>query len=412
MFDMSFVVRESCRLCYSIKLRLVLELPPTPLANEFVSADNLKARQPSFPLFIVRCDCCGHFQLPVVVDPERLFRNYVYVSGTSKSFVDHFKALAAKISTSLPVDKGSLVVEIGSNDGTALLAFKQLGMVVLGVDPATKIAEIASSSGIPTLPVFFNKTVAQEIKEKHGNASIVLANNVFAHADDLGGIVDGIIHLLDPKLGVYILEVQYLPDMLEHAYFDMVYHEHLSYHTIEPLIQFLATKGLNVLDVESVPTHGGSIRVFSGMRERSPEEDAKLKKFIDKERSRLQQFDFDMMSAIILEAKKDLQELLAKAERKIWGFGAPAKLTTLFYSLDLDPDKFVAVIDDNPLKQGLFTPGSHIPIVSFEHFCRNASPSGDDVLVFAWNFAEQIKHRFINMPHRLYTPLPRLKRLN
>ncbi len=407
----SFRVRDTCRLCSGRSLDSVFKLPDTPLANEFITSAQLGRPQATFPLYLEQCKECGHIQLPVIVDPDRLFRNYVYVSGTSKAFVQHFNNFAYEIVTTNEVTEGSLVVEIGSNDGTALRAFQNLGMRVIGVDPAIKIASFASANGIPTKPAFFSLSVAEDIKEHHGTAALVVANNVFAHADDLGAILDGIVYLLDPQTGIFVFEVQYLPDMLEHAYFDMIYHEHLSYHTVAPLIPFLASKGLKILDCSYVPTHGGSIRISCGKKKQTVAENQKLQNFIDSENDRLRRYDFASMKAMIKKARDDLSDLFSSTNRMFWGFGAPAKLTTLFYSLGLNPNRFTAIIDDNSLKQGLFTPGVHLPIVSFDHFCRNATSSGEDVLVFAWNFAEQIKRRFANEPHRLYTPLPRLKRL-
>ncbi len=409
---LNFQLRDTCRLCSGQSLLVVFELPATPLANEFINSEQLNRVQEKFPLYLEQCKGCGHIQLPVVVDPDRLFRNYVYVSGTSKAFVGHFNKLASDVVTENAIKAGSLVVEIGSNDGTALKAFRNLGMRVIGVDPAIQIASFASANGIPTLPAFFSLSVAQEIKQQHGTAALVVANNVFAHADDLGAIVDGIVYLLDPVNGCFVFEVQYLPDMLEHAYFDMIYHEHLSYHTIAPLVPFLAAKGLSILDCRYVPTHGGSIRISCGKRKPTVAESSKLLKYIESENDRLSQYGFPFMKEMIGCAKDDLTDLFVSTDRKFWGFGAPAKLTTLFYSLGLNPDRFIAIIDENPLKQGLFTPGVHLPVVSFDHFHCNASASGEDVMVFAWNFSQQIKQKFENTPHRLHIPLPRLHRLN
>lgn len=405
-------IRANCRLCKATKLTRVLELPDTPLANEFVAQSDCRRHQEKFPLFVVRCDRCGHVQLPVVVNPERLFRNYLYVSGTSSAFVSHFDSFASDVIEQCALPEGSLVVEIGSNDGTALKAFKKRGMRVLGVDPATKIAEQATRTGIPTLNHFFTPALAEEILEREGYAKVVVANNVFAHADDLEDILVAVITLLDPSSGVFVFEVQYLADMMERGYFDMIYHEHLSYHSVAPLVPFLECHALYVNKCRFVTTHGGSIRITCSFQKPSPHDNAKVRELIDTEAFRLERHGFGLMASTIAQASEDLSEFFNAAKRKAWGFGAPAKLTTLFYALGLSKNDFSAIIDDNPLKQGLFTPGEHIPVISMEEFTKRAPSIEEDLVVFAWNYAAQIKQRFIETSHRLYTPLPRMNRLH
>jgi len=407
-----YFIRDDCRLCKSKNLSRVLELPSTPLANEFVTSSHCGIFQEKFPLFLSQCRQCGHVQLPVVVDPERLFRNYVYVSGTSKAFIAHFEALATEVIARNGIPRGALVVEIGSNDGTALKAFKERGMNVLGVDPATNIAAAASNDGIPTLPHFFTVPIAEEILDREGHAKLVIANNVFAHADDLEGILEGVITLLEPASGVFVFEVQYLGDMMEHGYFDMIYHEHLSYHALAPLVPFLGRKGLQVLSCQYVSTHGGSIRVTCGLRKPTSSESEQLQLMIEAEGEKLNRYGFRRMAETIEKASTDLINLLRATNRKVWGFGGPAKLTTLFYALNLNSNSFVAIIDDSPLKQGLFTPGAHIPVVSFDDFQRRATNTEEVLVIFAWNFTDQIKQRFIGTSHKLFTPLPTLKMVN
>jgi len=406
-----YFIRDDCRLCKSKNLSRVLELPATPLANEFVTSSHRGIFQEKFPLFLSQCNQCGHVQLPVVVDPERLFRNYVYVSGTSKAFVAHFESLATEVIARNSIPRGALVIEIGSNDGTALKAFKERGMNVLGIDPAMNIAAAASKDGIPTLPHFFTVPIAEEILEREGHAKLVIANNVFAHADNLEGILEGVIKLLEPASGVFVFEVQYLGDMMEHGYFDMIYHEHLSYHAIAPLVSFLGRKGLQVLSCQYVSTHGGSIRVTCGLRKPTKSETEQLQFMIEDEGEKLNRYGFRRMAETIEKASIDLSQLLVSTNRKLWGFGAPAKLTTLFYALNLDGNSFQAIIDDSPLKQGLFTPGEHIPVVSFDDFKRQATTAEEALLIFAWNFADQIKQRFEGTSHKLFKPLPKLSRV-
>lgn len=406
-----YKVRKSCRLCNSEALDRCLDLPDTPLANEFVRQESRNIPQDLFPLFISKCRECGHVQLPVVVNPSRLFGGYVYVSGTSKSFVDHLQLYAARSINANNIEQGSLVVEIGSNDGTALQAYAAEGMRVIGVDPAVEIAKAATARGIPTVCSFFNRDLATTISSEHGKASIVLANNVFAHADDLAGIVDGVLEIIEPQAGVFIFEVQYLIDMLRYGYFDMIYHEHLSYHSIGPISRFLSSKGLFIRGVEFISTHGGSIRVTCSTKSATQVEKSRLESQIENESKLLETFTFERLEHILEESQTESKKMLESYGRKIWGYGAPAKLTTLFYGLRLPPAFFSAVIDDSPWKQGLFTPGYHIPVISMEKFLGSCGGSPERLLIFAWNFVDQIRTKFTSLNHELFVPLPKFKKV-
>src|SRR3989338_4399294 len=251
--------RSDCRLCGSHKLQPLFSLGATPLANEFVSAGDRGKPQERFPLDVHQCVDCGHVQLLDVVDPELLFRHYVYVSATSPVFVDHFRRYAEAMLRYTAMPTGSRVVEIGSNDGTLLRFFKDAGMQVLGIDPARRIAEEATKSGIETLPEFFDLALTRQLRSQGKGAALVTANNVFAHADDLHAIVEGVAHLLAPD-GLFVFEVSYLLDVFEKTLFDTIYHEHLSYHTVKPLVGFFQRRGMELVDAVRVDSHGGSLR--------------------------------------------------------------------------------------------------------------------------------------------------------
>lgn len=395
-------VRPDCRLCASPLKRSVLQLEPTPLANEFLQPGDV--REELFPLYLVECMACGHVQLPVVVDPERLFRNYVYVSGTSPTFVEHFRRYADEVSQAHNLQEGDLVVEIGSNDGTLLRWFQQKGLRVLGVDPAAQIAGRATEQGIETLPFFFRETLAEHIVGKYGQAQLVVANNVFAHADDLAAIVRGVKKILAPRHeaggppnwggGVFIFEVQYLRDMLDGGLFDMVYHEHLSYHDVGPLSQFLRRHGLILKDVERVSTHGGSIRctaehIYEDRTDQDPVYGRRFPSVLHaclEEQKRPVASLFSSMQQQIADRGFLLRTYLHSARMKgktVGGYGAPAKATTLMRQFKI-AGLIDNVMDDSPWKQGLCMPGSSIPVVS-------PYQTNPDVLVlFAWNFAEPI----------------------
>ena len=409
--------RDTCRLCGGRDLTCVLALTPTPPANAFVGEDAKDSAQPCFPLDVFFCETCNHVQLLDVVDPALLFENYVYVSGTSPNFVKHFDDYAqALIKRFAPAD-GSLAVDIGSNDGTLLAAFQNRGMRGLGIDPARDIAARATEAGVETIADFFSQALADRIKSERGPAAIVTANNVFAHADDLKGIVEGVRTLLAPD-GVFAFEVSYLADVVADTLFDTIYHEHLAYHSVKPLEAFFAASGMRLFAVERVPSHGGSIRgmacLASGADEGPHTADGSVAALIASERDagldRAETFKTfaadinalgDQLKALIRDIKAD--------GKSIAGFGAPAKATTLMYHFGIGADEIDFIVDDSPLKQGLYSPGAHIPVLASDALYERRP---DYVLILAWNFAQAIidKHSaFLDGGGRFIVPLPELK---
>lgn len=411
----TLTTRSDCRLCESSELSPVLSLGPTPLANHFVTAAQRGVTQPNFPLNVHLCESCGHVQLRDVVDPQVLFRNYVYVSSTSPVFIDHFRRYAEAMIGKSKMSKGSVVVEIGSNDGTLLRFFQESGMQVLGIDPALEIAHRATQSGIPTLPEFFDLELAQRLRLEGWGASLVSANNVFAHIDDLSGVVEGVACILNPD-GIFTFEVSYLLDVVQKTLFDTIYHEHLSYHSVKPLIPFFDRHGMELIDAVRVDTHGGSVRGVAQLKGGPFSRAPAVTELVNEEtRVHLDASEtYERFLQDLLERKKELLEVLyasAAAGRRVAAFGAPAKATTLMHFFGLGPDLVEYVIDDSPLKQRLFTPGHHIPVVPSSHLYED-STRPDDVLVLAWNFAESIirKHSaFVEGGGRFVVPLPRLE---
>jgi SAM-dependent methyltransferase len=387
----SFFHRDNCRLCASTDLTNVLSIPPTPPANAFVGADQVSQTQQAFPLDLWYCTDCGHLQLLDVVDPSVLFENYVYVSGTSPAFVKHFRDYSEHILKTYDLKQDGLVVDIGSNDGTLLKQFKDQGMQVLGVDPARDISAAATASGIETLNAFFDSDIAADMRRSHGEAQCVTANNVFAHIDDLGEIVKGISLLLASD-GVFAFEVSYRLDVLQDTLFDTIYHEHLDYHAVKPLRDFFARNDMVLIDVERVPTHGGSLRGIAQRANGPRPINASVADLIAVEEqaglyqvSRYQEF-----SRQIDDLGSNLRRLLddIKSQGKtVAGFGAPAKATTLMYRFGLDQSDIAYIVDDSPLKQGLYSPGLHIPVVPKEHLETHPV---DYLLILAWNFADPI----------------------
>ena len=367
-----------------------LHLSSTPLANDFVDSSRLNEKQPVFPLKLSFCNNCYHTQLKDVVDPTLLYENYIYVSGTSNTFVKHFEEYANYAIQEFDLGNEAFVVDIGSNDGTLLRSFKERGLKVLGVDPARNISEEANQNGIPTLTSFFDNNVSNQIQSQYGKADLVVANNVFAHIDDLDEATIAIEDLLMEE-GVFIFEVSYLKDVVSKNLFDTIYHEHLSYHSLTPLISFFRKFGMEVIDAIKVPTHGGSIRVSVKKKNGAHEIRQSVNTMIlDEQSSGMKHYRFvESLESKISDIKSNLSNILKTADKAgltISGYGAPAKATTLLYELDLH-HHISYIVDDNPLKQGTYTPGTHIPVVDSN--TMRANPT-DYMVILAWNFADSI----------------------
>ncbi len=405
--------RSTCRLCGGKHLTEVVKLAPTPPANAFVPASDLGKAQERFPLDVFFCEDCAHVQLLDVVDPRVLFEHYVYVSGTSPVFVKHFEDYAAFVMDRFKPVAGGLVLDIGSNDGTLLSFFQKAGMRVLGIDPAQEISAEATARGIPTICGFFGADQGAEIAASHGKAEVITANNVFAHIDDLSGVVDGVRGLLAPS-GVFVFEVSYLVDVFENTLFDTIYHEHLDYHSVKPLVRFFAAKGMELVEAIRVGSHGGSLRGIAQLKGGPHKAGASVaeavaleeKLGLDKAQT-LAKFAADI-EALGAELNALLKKLKAQGKR-IGGFGAPAKATTLMYHFGIGPELVDFIIDDSPLKQGLHSPGMHIPVVSSaDGFARQP----DYLVILAWNFAKAIIDKnaaFRSGGGRFIIPIPKVE---
>lgn len=405
--------RQNCRLCGGSHLSLVLSLAPTPPANAFVPASALGEEQEKFPLDVFFCEDCAHVQLLDVVDPRILFEHYVYVSGTSPVFVRHFQDYAAFVMDRFKPVAGGLVVDIGSNDGTLLSFFQQAGMTVLGVDPAQEIAAAATARGIETKCGFFGREFGAGLASERGRAAVITANNVFAHIDDLAGVVDGVRALLAED-GVFVFEVSYLLDVFNHTLFDTIYHEHLDYHSVKPLVRFFADHGMELIEAARVDSHGGSLRGIAQLAGGARPVAASVAAAIaEEERLGLDKAEtFRRFARDIDGLKTDLGKLLRqlKADGKsIAGFGAPAKATTLMYHFGIGPDLIDFIVDDSPLKQGLHSPGMHIPVLASDAI---ADRKPDYLLILAWNFATPIIEKnasFRQAGGKFIIPIPKVE---
>jgi SAM-dependent methyltransferase len=351
-------------------------------------------------------------QLLDVVQPEAVYRDYLYETTSSLGLVEHFSTYAEKVLSRTHLAKDSLVVDIGSNDGTLLRAFKDRGMRVLGVDPAREIARKATASGIETLPEFFDSRLAREIKRIHGPASLITCNNLFANVDDVMSLTEGIRDLLAPD-GTFIFESFYLADFISNMVFDFAYHEHLSYYSVRPLQRFFARCNMQLVDVERIPTKGGSLRYFvqqaGAAREVSPivEQLGQTEESLGLGRPEA----FAKFAREINSAKESLLQYLKqlKAEKKtVCGYGASATTTTLIYHFELC-GLLDFIVDDFSAKQNLFSPGCHIPVLPPTALYEREP---DYVLILAWRYVEPIaqKHEsFIAGGGHFIVPLPHLR---
>ena len=404
--------RNLCLLCRSPRLDVVLPLAPTPIADDFVSRERLGEAQPYFPLDVALCLDCGHLQLLDAVDPDLLFGRYIYVSTSSPGLVDHFKKAAERLRDLVKPEKNALAFDIGSNDGTLLRALKEQGFRVLGVDPAKETARRATESGVETMPAYFTSELARTVRKEKGAASLITANNVFAHSETLPDMADGVAALLADD-GLFVFEVAYLVDMIEQLVFDSVYHEHLGYHSVKPLAAFLKKHGLELIDAERVAQKGGSLRCTAqkagGARPVSPRVAELLRREAEMGLDRPEIFrDY---AATILKRKAELEEVLAglKSQGKtVAGYGASATVTTLLHHFDLGK-KIACLFDDNAIKQGRFSPGHHLPVFASEALYEKKP---DAVVILAWRFAAMImkKHqRYLDEGGLFIVPLPKLE---
>ncbi|HSW71571.1 MAG TPA: class I SAM-dependent methyltransferase, partial [Gammaproteobacteria bacterium] len=395
------------------ELDLVLPILASAIGDSFVPKERLNEKQGVYPLDTYLCTTCGHLQNLDIINPDILFRNYIYRTSSSLGLVDHFKRYAAEVSQALQLPSNSLVVEIGSNDGSLLKAFKELGMKVRGVDPARAIAAVATEAGIPTIPDFFTSALAKTIAEENGLAKLICANNIFAHADNLTDIVLGTRSLLTPD-GVFVFEVSYVPDMIDGFVFDTIYHEHVSHHALLPLERFFNRLDMTLFDVTRIKTKGGSIRGFAQPISTGKRPKSELLKTLMKEEERRgitkPKIYHDFYQALEGRKRATLAYLdkAIQEGKKIVAYGASTTTTTLLYHFELGT-RIGYIIDDNPIKQNLFSPGFHLPVLaSSELYVRRP----DLVVILAWNYADiiiQKNQRLIDEGGVFLVPLPTLK---
>lgn len=382
--------RKTCRLCDSPDVRLAVKLCPVPLAEKYGETREQALSIQRFPLDLYRCDKCGHAQLLDVIDSDTLWDDYTYHSGQTQAIVDHFKEVSGRVIQTYKPQAGSLVIDIGSNDGSLLSPFREAGYRVLGIDPAKDIAARATANGIETLPTVFTSKVAKEIAERYGHASVITAFNVFAHADDLGDMAEGICSLLDRE-GVFLFEVQYLLDIVQKMLLGTIFHEHMSHHSVKPMMRFLNYHGMELIDVERVNIQKGSIigtvQKLGGKRSVT----SAVKDLVKLEENT----GLDGPQALAPFAERlEKNKALARELKDSWrekglavaAYGAARSGPTLIAQYGF-ADVIQYMCDDHPQKVNRYSPGDGIPVVGTQALYERKP---DVVIVLAWIHARAI----------------------
>jgi SAM-dependent methyltransferase len=379
-----------CIVCGMRTVEQFLDLGCTALANKFLTRDELDSPEPTYPLRVGFCHTCGHVQLTETVPPRILFEDYLYVSSASDTLKAHLYELSDLLVKQYRPERDDLVVDIGCNDGTLLQGFKRHGVRTLGVDPAANLAALSSTNGINRYTGFFNSQTAAHIVKQWGQASIITATNTFPHIPELQDFVEGIHTALAPG-GVFVIEMHYLVDLLEQGAFDTVYHEHVSYWALGPMVHLFENNGMQVVHAERVPLHHGQLRVCVQRRGEGHIQPS-VANILALERAKgIDRFaTYRRFARQTQRIKQDVHATIVKLReqgKRIAGYGAPAKGNTLLGFLDIGPDMVAYIADRSPLKQGLYTPGMHIPVVPPE---RLLADQPDYVILFAWNFVDEV----------------------
>ena len=398
-----------CRACEATGLEPVLDLGRTPLANRLLAADQLDQAEPTYPLELVRCTRCALLQITETVPPEVLFRDYVYFSSFSDTMLGHSKAIADRLIASRGLGPDSLVVEAASNDGYLLQYFARRGVPVLGIEPARNVAEVARDRGVPTLAEFFGEEVATGLRREGRAADVFLANNVLAHVADLGGFIRGIGILLAPD-GRALIEAPYARDMIDNLEFDTIYHEHLCYFSLTALDRLFRRHGLEIVDAERIPIHGGSLRITAA-HAGAAGPSAAVHALLGEEESwgvngPGPYREFGRRVEYLGRSLRKLLSDLKGRGRRLAAYGASAKGSTLLNAFGIGGETLEFVADRSTYKQGKFTPGTRLPIVPPE---RLAEAMPDDVLLLTWNFADEIlaqQDEYRRQGGRFIIPIP------
>lgn len=413
MFDQILRKDTHCRLCGKVKINTLFKLNDTPLEDQFVSEEKKDIVQPTYPLEFAICEDCGYVHLPYIVSPEASYADYVYVSGVTVGLRNHYDAYAREIVSKFKIPEGSLVIDLGSNDGSMLASFKRLGMKIVGVEPTKSIAKQANYTGLPTINAYFTDEVATQILKEHGPASVITANYMYANVYNVIGFTKDVSKLLAPD-GVFVVQTGYHPEQMKIRMFDYIYHEHFSYFTVEVINDVFSGCGLELIDAKKMTPKGGSIRVVGQLKNSIRTKNSSVEELIEEERRNgmRKAETYRKFAKEIAISKKQVLDLLGeikKSGKKIVGFGASHSTTTLTYHFELEL-YIDYIVDDNKLKHGTYSPGYHIPVYSTDRLYENPPP--DYVIILAWQHGNSImeKHRkYLSNNGHWIVPLPKLQ---
>jgi hypothetical protein len=403
----------SCRSCDAPLSHLFADLGMSPLSNAFVKPEALDRTEAFYPLTVYVCAECLLVQLPAVETPENIFSDYAYFSSYADSWVEHARAYCQSMIARFALDATTQVVEIASNDGYLLQHFVQAGLPVLGVEPAANVAAVAQGKGIETLVRFFGVALARELVAAGRRARLLLGNNVLAHVPDLNDFVAGLKILLADD-GVITMEFPHLLRLIEGNQFDTIYHEHFSYFSLLAVQRVFAAHGLTIFDVDELPTHGGSLRIYARHAREGEAQGERVVHLLTTER----EYGLDRLETYarfaeqVRETKRALLAFLIRAKeegKRVAGYGAPAKGNTLLNYCGVGTDFLDYTVDRSPHKQGLFLPGTRIPIHAPGRL-RETRP--DYVLILPWNLKDEIVDQMADVRSwggRFVVPIPRVE---
>jgi SAM-dependent methyltransferase len=404
----------ACRSCGYANLQTVLSLGRSPLANALLTEKQLNELEETYPLDLAFCAECTLVQLTESVSPEKLFREYVYFSSFSDTMLRHAEELSNDLIGSRHLGAQSLVIEVASNDGYLLQYYQRAGVPVLGIEPATNVAKVAEQRGIPTVCEFFDEDLASRLMGQGFKANVIHANNVLAHVPDLNGFVRGVRTLLKDD-GVIVIEVPYVKDMIGGCEFDTIYHEHLSYFSLSALDALFSRNGLTIQKVERLEIHGGTLRVYAGHGAgHGSQQEESVTQLLNEEKAwRVDDVDFYKGFGARVERLRDkliaLLHELKSQDKRIAVYGASAKGTTLLNYCGVGRETLDYVVDRSTVKQGLYTPGTHLKIYAPEKLLADLP---DYVLLLTWNFASEIleqQSEYRKRGGRFIVPVPSVK---
>ena len=404
---------STCRFCATPLKHEFVDLGLSPISNAFIRPDQLDQKEAFYPLHAFVCSECFLVQLEEFESPDEIFSDYVYFSSYSDSWLAHANRFVADAAERFDLDSGSLVIEVASNDGYLLQYFKERNVPVLGIEPASNVAEVAIAAGINTIDEFFGVSLAQRLRDEGRTCNLLVGNNVLAHVPDINDFVAGLKIVLGEG-GVLSMEFPHLLKLIQQTQFDTIYHEHFSYLSLLTVQKIFQQHGLQVFDVEELTTHGGSLRVFAQHPEgQQPLGDAVSKVLGDERDAGLDTLQgYQNFAVRVAKVKDDLLAFLSKASdegKTVVGYGAPAKGNTLLNFCGVGPDAIEYTVDRSPHKQGRLLPGTHIPVHAPEHI-DDTKP--DYVLILPWNLQEEIVQQLRHIDAwggKCVVPIPELR---